>query len=42
MHPFQQSGSPEIFRHKFRKEIEVIRSATMDMLLMLSEGTTIF
>ena len=39
MHPLQQSGAPEMYRHK---EIEVIWSATMDMLSMLSEGTTTF
>ena len=42
MHPLQQSGSPEMYRHQFNKEIEVIRSATIDMLSMLYEGTTIF
>ena len=31
-----------MYRHQSNKEIEVIRSATMDMLSMLSEGTTIF
>ena len=42
MYLLQQSGSPEMSRHYFNKETEVIRSATMDMLPMLSKGTTIF